>query len=496
MKRVATRSRADLSPYRRFSFVFAALAAGMVLALTGGVACRIHPVGQAAVITGGAARALASGAIPAVVERTEIFPVYAALQPSGRRWRVPGVQSTQRIRYDPGTGRVREIELALAEPLLVYSGPRSGENSAPRVALTFDDGPSAVYTPQMLEIMRKYNAHVTFFVLGCSASGQRGLVRQASHEGHEIGIHTWSHPQLTRLSDAAIKADLARCAALLDPLVERPIRWVRPPYGAHNKRVDAVINGAGYRVAMWSIDPRDWTAPGASVIANRILSRVRDGSVVVMHDGGLNRGDTVAAMRIVVPKLQERGFRLVTMSQLAGIDELPPDERGMLLAIGDEQFRIEGGLDDITVTVNGTEVELGTPPMKTRGQFLLHGRPVLNALGASCTWRPEDLTLEIEAPRGHFLVKLNSQKMTVNDREVFVKIPAVFYHDQALLPAWLIANACRAKVSFDDATRTIEFTSLSAAQALLTPVEEGDLLARRGFDGMSVSGEPYRPWSL
>lgn len=166
----------------------------------------------------------------------------------------------------------------------------------------------------------------------------------------------------------------------------------------------------------------------------------------------------------------------------------------MVLTIGDEQFRIEGGLEELKVLVNGAEVALTTPPMKTKGQFLLHGRPVLAALGAACTWHGENLTLEIEAPRGHFLVKLNSQRMVVNDKEVFVQVPAVFYHGQALLPAWLIANACRASVSYNEAEKRIEFASALGLEA--TGVGRGDLVARRGFDGMAVCGAPYQPWSL
>lgn len=440
--------------------------------------------------------ALATVAGPRLIERTTVLSVFASIDNGRASYRMPRVHSTRRVGYEADTGSIRGIELALAEPLLVNSHPGNQADQPPRIALTFDDGPSSVYTPQMLEIMREHGAYVTFFVLGGVASGQHGLVKQASAEGHEIGIHSWRHPQFTKLSDAAIASDLARCRALLDPLVQRPIRWFRPPYGDHNKRVDAVINAAGLRVAMWSIDPRDWTAPGSSVIASRILNRARDGSVVCMHDGGRNRGGTVAAMRIVVPELQKRGFQLVTMSQLAGIEPVPPDDRGMLLTIGDRQFRIDGGLDDIIVRVDGVEVELDTPPMKTKGQFLVHGRPVLTALGASCVWHDENLTLEVQAARGLFMIKLNSQQMTVNDKEVFVQVPAVFYDGQGLLPVWLIANACGARVSYSDAERAIDFSSASAMDTGLAPHGRRDTMVRRGLDGMTICGVPYAAWSL
>lgn len=436
--------------------------------------------------------ALAALHSPTQCERVRALPVYADLGPGAHHLRLPGLASTWRVRLDPQSGRVHEIELALAQPLLVYGGPRA-EQGAPRVAVTFDDGPSPAYTPQVLELLERYHARATFFVLGCCAVGHPDLVRRTAAAGHEIGIHSWSHPQYPRLSDAAIAADLARCRALLQPLVDQPIRWMRPPYGAHNARVDAAINAAGLRVAMWSVDPRDWSRPGAAVVAARVLGQVRDGSVVLLHDGGGDRSGTVAALRTILAELQRRGFRLVTMSQLVG-DE--PEEQGMVLTIADQQFRLEGGLEDVRVVVNGAPVALPTPPLRTRGQFLLPARPVLSALGAACAWHPESLTLEVDAPRGHFLVRLNSQRMVVDGREVFVQVPAVLYRDQALLPAWMIANACRATVEFDPATRTVQFTTIGGLQAHPAGEGEGCLIARRGLDGMSISGQPCQPWTL
>jgi len=497
---------ATVAPYRRSrrdrqqarGVVTQTTAVGVVclMLVVAGVACQSR--GLVASREDGAATAeLALTAVsgPELSERAQILPVYATLAATGVQYEMPRVHSTRRVSYEAQTGRVREIELALAEPLLAAASAGVAER-APRIALTFDDGPSSVYTPQILEIMREHGAQVTFFVLGSCASGQQGLVKQASERGHEIGIHSWRHPAYTGLSDGAIQSDIARCRKLLDPLVQQQVRFVRPPYGAHNRRVDGAISGAGYRVAMWSIDPRDWTAPGASTVANHVLKRARDGSVVVLHDGGANRGGTVAAMRIVVPELQRRGFQLVTMSQMAGIEPTPPQDQGMLLTIGDQQFRIDGGLDDVKVRVDGRELELSTPPMKTKGQFLVHARPVLDALGASCTWHGDSLTLEIEAARGAFAVKLNSQQMTVNGKEVFVQVPAVFYDGQALLPVWLIANACGAGVKYTDGERAIDFATPAAMDTGLAPWQRRDMMVRRGLDGMTACGVPYQAWSL
>ena len=142
-------------------------------------------------------------------------------------------------------------------------------------------------------------------------------------------------------------------------------------------------------------------------MARRVLSGARDGAVVLMHDGGGNRAGTVAALRPAYPALKQRGFEFVTMSELAGLAEAPPTEAGMVLTIGDQAFRVEGGLDDVKVRVDGAEIPLGTPPMRAEGQFLVQGRPVLEALGASCEWDQETLSMAISAPRGRFVVKLD-----------------------------------------------------------------------------------------
>lgn len=449
------------------------------------------PVGHHA---GGVGDPEVAPAADRLVETTEVLPTYVPWSDGTGRVLLPGVHSTRRVLFDPGVGRTVGVRLALAEPLVVYSRPAAYESHGPRIALTFDDGPNATYTPQMLEVLRQYGARCTFFVVGGLIGKNRQLIERIEAEGHEVGIHSWRHTDYTSLSDGGVSADLARCRAALDPLLTRPVRWVRPPYGAVNARVRAAINAAGYHVAMWSVDPRDWTTPGSSVIANRVLSGARDGAVVVMHDGGGNRAGTVAAMRTVIPALQKRGFELVTMSELAGLAEAPPTEHGMVLTLDDRRFVVEADFDDMRVTVDGTPVELGTPPVRAEGQFLVHGRPVLTALGAAVQWRAADLELDIDAPRGRFVVRLNSMHVTRNGQEVFVRVPSVFYHQLGLLPVWLIANACGATVEVDEAARTIDFYSSAATglgQASPRPV---DCIALRGLDGMTICGRPAERW--
>ncbi len=428
-----------------------------------------------------------------LIEITQVLPTYAALAGGAGRVVMPGVHSTRRIEYDLVADRTVSIRLALAEPLVVYSRPGDGQ-TPPRMALTFDDGPSAVYTSQIMDIFARHGGRGTFFVMGGLVNRRKDLIERLALEGHEVGIHTWWHANLTELSDDAIVSDLARCRAALDPLMQRPVRWVRPPYGAVDARVRRVVTNAGYHVAMWSIDPRDWQRPGSSVIARRILNNARDGAVVVLHDGGGNRAGTVAAMRTVVPALIERGFELVTMSELAGFADPPPTERGMVLTIDDHRFVVENDFEDMRVLVDGMEVELGTPPVRTEGQFLVHGRPVLRALGATVNWDAEHLAVGFTAARGQFDVRLDTLQVTRDGAQLFVRVPSVYYHKLGLLPVWLIANACNATVEVDEQARTISFFTTQAANLGRTPPRPAGGLALRGLDGMSVCGVPAEAW--
>lgn len=422
-----------------------------------------------------------------LIQTARLFPTRATWPGEGEIV-VPGVYHTRRLTVDGETGRPVAIEVALAEPRLVYSHQAPGDHP-PRIALTFDDGPSASYTPQILDIFAAHNARCTFFVLGGLVGRHRQLIQRISEEGHEIGIHSWWHAGYTGLSTSAIHGDISRCRSALGGLVERPIRWVRPPYGAVNDRVRAAINDAGYHVAMWSIDPRDWQTPGSSVVASRILGNARDGAVVVLHDGGGNRSGTVAAMRTVVPALKSRGFELVTLSELTGLSGPPPVERGMRLTIDDRDFEVEVDFEDVTVQVDGIEVELAEPPVMINGQFLVHARPVLRALGAGVRWDAENLAVAFNGVRGEFVVKLNSLDVTLGGEKLLVQIPSIYYRGTAMLPVWLMANACGATVAWDPASRVIEFTTVAHTRVRPAPPREG-LMTLRSLDGSLICWWP------
>jgi peptidoglycan/xylan/chitin deacetylase (PgdA/CDA1 family) len=178
------------------------------------------------------------------------------------------------------------------------------------VYLTFDDGPSYTYTPRVLSILRKYGVHAVFFELGQNITWYPSITRSLRYYGNKIGNHTWNHPDLTTLSNYWVTWQLNKMESALG---YRP-RCVRPPYGATNYRIATIIANRGQRQILWTVDPRDWSRPGTWTIVNRVLYYVRDGSRILLHDGGGDRSQTVAALDILIPKLRARGYVIGLMA--------------------------------------------------------------------------------------------------------------------------------------------------------------------------------------
>jgi len=198
-----------------------------------------------------------------------------------------------------------------AGPSQRFAGPAAGK----MVALTFDDGPS-VYTPQVLAILNRYRVHGTFFEIGRQVGPLAATARAVIRDGDVIGNHTWSHPDLTAQNTAAqvrpTQAAVQRATGF------RPC-LLRPPYGIAPAGVVGIARSLGLLTIQWDVDPADWSRPGASVIAQRVLGAVRPGSIVIMHDGGGDRSETVQALGTIVPALLARGYHLVTVPRLLGL---------------------------------------------------------------------------------------------------------------------------------------------------------------------------------
>jgi peptidoglycan/xylan/chitin deacetylase (PgdA/CDA1 family) len=185
-----------------------------------------------------------------------------------------------------------------------------------KVALTFDDGPNGAYTDAVLATLKRHHVKATFFVIGQQAAHDGARLVKMRDAGHAIGNHSWSHPQLTSLSDSQVKQQLADTSAAIKRATGSSPDIFRAPYGARSTRVDAVGRQLGMRDIIWDVDTRDWSMPGSAAIVREAVGSARDGSVILMHDGGGNRQQTVDALDRVITGLQGRGFELVTVPQL------------------------------------------------------------------------------------------------------------------------------------------------------------------------------------
>lgn len=196
---------------------------------------------------------------------------------------------------------------------------------AARIALTFDDGP-ATWTEPILETLRAHGARATFFVIGSVAQQQPDLIRRIASDGHEVGNHTWSHPALARTcDDRRVREELERTNAALTAILGSPPTRFRAPYYDVDERVERVAATLGLAHTRGDIRPPDWH-PGAkaALIAAMVVKQIGAGCVVGLHDGyppghedeGRTRRPTVDAVAAIVPALVQRGFDLVTASEL------------------------------------------------------------------------------------------------------------------------------------------------------------------------------------
>ena len=205
----------------------------------------------------------------------------------------------------------REKAAAPEEPSITFSSVHVDE---PYIAMTFDDGPSAVLTPKLLDLLAAHHIKATFFVIGENVAEHPEIVARAAREGHEIGNHSWSHPNFAKMSDDGVRSQLRRTDdAIKSATGERPT-LMRPPYGSITPREKHWINDEfGYRVILWDVDPLDWKRPGPAVVRNRILKETKPGSIVLSHD--IHPG-TIEAMPSTFDELEAKGLKFVTVSEL------------------------------------------------------------------------------------------------------------------------------------------------------------------------------------
>ena len=177
-------------------------------------------------------------------------------------------------------------------------------------ALTFDDGPGQ-FTQAVLDALAAEHVPATFFVLGGSASANRGMLKKIKAAGHEVENHTWSHPILTQLSPEAIRSEISRTNAVIGGS-----RFLRPPYGTYDAIVAAEARAQGARIVLWTVDTLDWKHPDVDSIMSYVKAQTKPGAIILMHDGGLNRSQTVAAIPVIVDWLFANGYSLTTVEKM------------------------------------------------------------------------------------------------------------------------------------------------------------------------------------
>jgi peptidoglycan/xylan/chitin deacetylase (PgdA/CDA1 family) len=191
--------------------------------------------------------------------------------------------------------------------LYVDDGPRG-------IALTIDDGPNPVYTPQVLRLLDKYQVTATFSMIGIEVDSYPGVAREVAAAGHVIANHTWTHANLPWLAPVAIADQMSRATGAIHQVTGRVPTLFRAPYGAWSPAVLQQCALTGMTPLAWSVDPRDWSRPGVSSIVGNIMRSTRTGSIILEHDGGGDRAQTIAALKIVLPRLLAAGYHFHTPS--------------------------------------------------------------------------------------------------------------------------------------------------------------------------------------
>jgi peptidoglycan/xylan/chitin deacetylase (PgdA/CDA1 family) len=191
-----------------------------------------------------------------------------------------------------------------SEPILRMTG------RGRTMLLTFDDGPHPEYTPEILDTLAKHKVHATFFVCGEMAEWNRDLLARMYDEGHVVGNHTWSHPLLTKLSRRRIRSEMERTSEVVEEAYGEAPRWFRAPYGAWNRDTFQLGAELGMEPLAWTVDTLDWTTPGTGTIVDRVEEGAGPGVVVLSHDAGGNRSQSVRALRRYLPELLDSGYHL------------------------------------------------------------------------------------------------------------------------------------------------------------------------------------------
>lgn len=184
------------------------------------------------------------------------------------------------------------------------------ENEKRRVAITFDDGPNATWTPKLLEGLKERGVKACFFVIGQKAEANPQLIRQMYEEGHVIGNHTYSHVQLTRLSKETVYEEITKTNQIIQEITGESPLYIRPPFGSWDEEFESSLSMIP---VMWTVDTLDWKSKNTDSVVRRALKGAKDNSIILLHD---NYETSVEGALCIIDELQKEGFEFVTVEEL------------------------------------------------------------------------------------------------------------------------------------------------------------------------------------
>jgi peptidoglycan/xylan/chitin deacetylase (PgdA/CDA1 family) len=195
----------------------------------------------------------------------------------------------------------------------------AGDAGSPEIALTFDDGPHPIYTPQLLKILDDYGIPASFFWLGECVHRSPKVAQAVYQDHHWLGLHGYEHHSFPTLSSSALRQSLQATQAAISEACNLPVaalRDVRPPNGLFTPNTLKLLHQWNYRSVMWSVVPEDWVNPGVAIVVDRVLLQVKHGSIIVLHDGCHGGAQVAETVKHLIPGLLKRGYHFVTIDQL------------------------------------------------------------------------------------------------------------------------------------------------------------------------------------
>jgi peptidoglycan/xylan/chitin deacetylase (PgdA/CDA1 family) len=253
-----------------------------------------------------------AGAVGCANQRLAAAPLDQTPAPSGRASprRSPQPGRTGKADTDPRpTAHPRPHPTPTATDTIAPAHPVYYVDDGPKtIALTIDDGPSPIYTPQILQILAKYKVTASFSMVGRNVTYYPGVARDVADAGHVIVNHTWDHADLATLTESQTRAEIANASDAIHNAVGRAPTIFRAPYGAWSRTTLEYCASEHLMPLDWSVDPRDWARPGVSKIVSNIMKNTETGSIILEHDGGGDRSETVAALKIAIPRLLDAGY--------------------------------------------------------------------------------------------------------------------------------------------------------------------------------------------